>query len=129
MLNLSLNGQFMKILIIDDEILITKSLQRIFSKRHEVFVANDGLTGLELWKQHQPDVVVLDFIMPGLNADQVIALKPATSKAKTCLISAYIGDSETETQILKKVDLFISKPFEDIVLVASQIEKLLGAPT
>lgn len=117
----------MKILLIDDEVLITKSLQRILSRSHHVSVANDGISGLSLWQQINPDLVIIDFIMPGLNADQVIAEKPANSKAKICLISAYIGDSETEAQILKKVDLFISKPFEDIVLVANQIEKLLGA--
>lgn len=122
-----MNGRYMKILIIDDEVLITKSLHRMFSRQHQVFVANDGIQGLALWKEQAPDLVVLDFIMPGLNADQVIAQKPADSKAKICLISAYIGDSEAEAQILKKVDLFISKPFDDIVLVAKQIEKLLGA--
>lgn len=117
----------MKILIIDDEILITKSLQRILGRSHQISIANDGVKGLALWQEVQPDLVIIDFIMPGLNADQVIAQKPLDSKAKVCLISAYIGDSETEAQILKKVDLFISKPFEDIVLVANQIEKLLGA--
>jgi CheY-like chemotaxis protein len=117
----------MKILIIDDEILITKSLERIFNKNHQVQVANDGTSGLQKWREFDPDLVVLDFIMPGLNADQIIQQKPKDTKAKVCLISAYIGDSETETQILKKVDLFISKPFEDIVLVSKKILELVGA--
>jgi len=115
----------MKILLIDDEILITKALARAFSRNYEVEIANDGVSGLEKWKTFDPDLVVLDFIMPGLNADQIIDQKPKDSKAKVCLISAYIGDLETEKQILKKVDLFISKPFEDILVVANKIKSLI----
>lgn len=116
----------MKILIIDDEVLITKALERLMSKRHQVEIANDGVSGLEKWRVFMPDLVVLDFIMPGLNAEQILQQKPPDSHAKVCLISAYIGDSETEGQILKKVDLFISKPFEDIVMVSNKILKLIG---
>ncbi len=117
----------MKILIIDDEILIAKSFERIFAKKHQTMVAYDGKSGLEKWFEFNPDIVILDFIMPGLNGDQVIQKKPKDSHAKICLVSAYIGDSETETQILKKVDLFIPKPFEDIVSVSKQVLDLAGA--
>ncbi|MCK6597900.1 MAG: response regulator [Bdellovibrionaceae bacterium] len=117
----------MKILIIDDEVLIGRTFSRFFSKSHEVRVAIDGTDGLKQWIDFQPDLVILDFIMPGLNAEQLLDKVKPFSKAKVCLISAYIGDTETETQILKRVDLFIAKPFEDIVKVCDKILKILGA--
>lgn len=58
----------MKVLIIDDD----KFIQTVYeSELHqeniEVFLANDGVEGLELAKKEKPDVILLDLIMPHMD--------------------------------------------------------------
>ena len=63
----------MKILIVDDEPLVRKSLSRAFkAKGHEVVEAIDGHDGLKAWLTNKPDAVLLDVLMPGLSGPEVI---------------------------------------------------------
>lgn len=119
----------MKILIIDDEPLIRRSLGRALkSRHHDIFEADDGLNGLQIWLSLDPDIVVLDVLMPGLTGPQVIAKARAEAtslKAKVVLISAYTGENRPEGHSLQGADLFISKPFQDIFAVVDQIEAVV----
>lgn len=63
----------MKVLIVDDEPLVRKSLARACQLRgHEVTEAEDGIKGLELWLRDAPDVVFVDVLMPGLSGPELI---------------------------------------------------------
>ena len=54
-----------KILIVDDSKLIAHVAKTMLTKRgHEVVVAQDGKAGLEAAKSEQPDIILLDLIMP-----------------------------------------------------------------
>ncbi len=120
----------MKILIIDDEPLIRRSLVRALkSRQHDVFEADDGLSGLQSWLTLDPDIVVLDVLMPGLTGPQVIVKARAEAialKAKVVLISAYTGENRTQDHSLQGADLFIPKPFQDIFAVVDQIEAVVN---
>lgn len=114
----------MKILIVDDELLIRRSLRRAAElKGHEVFEAPDGLVGLEQWKKQQPDLVFLDVLMPGLTGPEVLKEMKDLNTAKVVLISAYAGEFDPKT--LAGANLFIPKPFEDIFSVLERGEKLV----
>lgn len=114
----------MKILVIDDEVLITLALKRALIKRgHTVEVANGGTHGLQLWREFKPELVVIDFIMPDMNADQVLAESPERSSCKVVLMSAYLGERTIEKPSSLKVDLFIKKPFDNIFEVCELIER------
>jgi CheY-like chemotaxis protein len=53
-----------RILIIDDEIVIRKVVRRILERAgHEVIDAENGQVGIELFRQHRPDLVITDLIM------------------------------------------------------------------
>ena len=117
----------MKILVIDDEVLITMSLKRALEKRgHSVEVANNGQQGLMLWKQIQPELVVIDFIMPDMNADQVLKDIGERGHCKVVLMSAYLGERTVEKPTSLKIDLFLKKPFDNIFEVCDLIEKVSG---
>ena len=68
----------MKILIVDDEPLVRKSLGRAFkAKGHEVIEAVDGVEGLQRWNellqaQAPPDIVLVDVLMPGLSGPELL---------------------------------------------------------
>jgi two-component system, chemotaxis family, chemotaxis protein CheY len=117
----------MKILVIDDEVLITMSLKRALEKRgHIVEVANGGAQGIEAWRQMKPDLVVIDFIMPDMNADEVLMTIGDRGNCKVVLMSAYLGDKTVEKPPALNIELFIKKPFENIFEVCDLIEKAAG---
>ena len=116
----------MKILIVDDERSIRKSLHRVFSLRgHTVFLAENGIEGLSLCKEKQPDVILADVVMPGMTGLQMIEEVQKTGRIKVALMSAYSGRSHEELIQNGHVDLFISKPFANVFDVADQCESLL----
>lgn len=131
----------MKILIVDDEPLVRKSLSRAFrSQAHEVFAAQDGLQGLAMWREVKPDLVMLDVLMPGLSGPEVlreIFREPQTPtsiesldersserSAKVILMSAYSGEHNMTTAKQMGASLFIPKPFADIFAVVARAEEL-----
>jgi CheY-like chemotaxis protein len=122
-----------KILIVDDEPLVRKSLGRACRARgHEVVEAADGIEGLSVWKSALPHLVFLDVLMPGLSGPELlkeiskeIANDPASGvRAKVILMSAYSGEHNVATAQQMGADLFIPKPFEDVFAVVARAEEL-----
>lgn len=80
-----------KILLVDDE----ESIQIVYREEfeddgYEVISALDGLAGLEKFKQEQPDLVILDIQMPGMNGVEVLRqMKMINPKIPVILSSAY----------------------------------------
>lgn len=116
----------MKILVIDDEILVRLSLKRVFeSQGDQVFLAEDGARGLELWKSEKPDLVFLDVIMPKLTGPEVLTEMGKNKPGKVILMSAYAGEQNQETAKQMGADLFMEKPFENIFEVVATAKGLV----
>src|SRR5215470_13621639 len=61
-----------RILVVDDEVKIVKALRRLLlANGYDVLTASGGLQALELTQQHQPDLILLDMAMPGVNGFSV----------------------------------------------------------
>ncbi len=120
----------MKVLIVDDEALIRISLARVFKTQgDDVEVAHDGIEGEKKWLSFQPDIVVLDVLMPGLSGPQLIEKVHSQTKAKVVLMSAYAADYDMESIKKLGADLFIPKPFENIFAIVEQIKGLYAKPS
>ncbi len=116
----------MKILIVDDESLVRRSLRRVFEMtKHHVLEAEDGQKGLEIWRQESPDIVILDVLMPGLTGPQVLKEIGRDHTAKVILISAYTGEYNLIKARDVGADLFISKPFENVFEIVKMAEALI----
>lgn len=114
----------MRILIVDDESLIRRSLTRVFEDRgHEVVSADNGKDGLESWQSSDFDLVILDVLMPQLTGPQVISERGTKHRSKVVLISAYSGTGFDLTAVPH--DMFVAKPFQDIFSFATNAEKLV----
>lgn len=62
-----------KILVADDEPMIRDLLRRVLIRHHhEIIVASDGREAVDGFRQHRPDVVLVDLHMPGLNGLEVL---------------------------------------------------------
>jgi len=63
-----------KIAIVEDDATISQMYRMKFeSEGYEVEVANGGTTGFELVKDTNPDIVLLDLMMPDMNGDEMLA--------------------------------------------------------
>lgn len=120
----------MKILIVDDEPLVRKSLGRAFkAKGHEVTEAVDGNEGLARWLDANPDVVFVDVLMPGLSGPELLKealpqLREKKWKGRVILMSAYSGEHNVTTAQQMGADLFVPKPFDDVFALVSKAEEL-----
>ena len=117
--------KILKILVVDDEILIRRSFQLAGESRgHIVQSAENGISALSFWSSFDPDLAFIDILMPHMDGFELLKQIPKESKAKTIMISAH--DKMSEKDIKKKgADFFIRKPFNDIFQIIEQAEELV----
>ena len=61
-----------KILVIDDDVNICESLKvHLENEGYEVKIANDGVEGINYFKMYEPDLVLLDIVMPRKDGKEV----------------------------------------------------------
>lgn len=119
-----------KILVIDDEAdLLMMVVARIKKAGYEVLSAKDGKTGLEMARLENPDLILLDLVMPGIDGYQVCRSLKADSKLKAIPVVIFTA-SFCATDISQKVkelsaDGYISKPFQAKQLI-EKIQNILG---
>jgi DNA-binding response OmpR family regulator len=119
----------MKVLIVDDEPLVRRSLSRAFNaKGHHVCEASDGREGLLKWEIESPDVAFVDVLMPELSGPELLrSLSPELRlQTKVILMSAFTGEEGRISVEMAGADAFIPKPFEDIFQLVAIAEEILN---
>jgi len=118
-----------KILIADDEPNIVTALEFLLQRnRYEVFIARNGEDALKLVEAHQPDLVLLDVMMPvrsGYEVCQRMRERAEWRHIKIIMLTAKGRDVEMSKGLSIGADLYITKPFSTQELVA-KINGLLG---
>ncbi len=118
------------VLIADDEPNIVRSLQFLMTKAgYDVRVARDGEQVLEEIARAQPDLVLLDVMMPkrdGFDLCQTIRANPAWAGVRVIMLTAKGRDIEREKGLAMGADDYITKPFSTKDVVA-QVAKVLGS--
>lgn len=101
----------MKILVIDDSGFTRAKLVRLFKDAgHEVYDAESGRKGLEVYKEVKPDVVTVDLLMPEMSGTEFISeLLIEHPDAAVAVISADIQESTQDEVISAGASVFISK--------------------
>jgi len=102
-----------KILIIDDEKLLRWSLEQNLSKEgYTVFSAENGLEGLNTFKEELPDITLLDIHLPDVSGITVLeGIKEINRNALVLMITAF-GDVQTAVKTIKLGAYdFLEKPF------------------
>lgn len=103
-----------KILVIDDEEFITRSLKQHLEKEGcEVVTASTGEEGIEIFMSDGPDIIILDLNMPGMGGMETLrSLKKHDNDIIVIIITAH-GDIETAVSAIKLGAYdFVGKPFE-----------------
>jgi DNA-binding response OmpR family regulator len=119
-----------RVLIADDEPNIVASLEFLMEQAgFEVKVAADGAAVLGLVASFQPELVLLDVMMPVKNGYEVCQLlknDPGTRGVKVILLSAKGRDVEVAKGLELGADAYVTKPFSTRELVAKVKELLEG---
>ena len=110
-----------RLLVVDDQPANIQVLYQTFSADHKVFVATSGAQALAVCADKQPDLVLLDVVMPGLDGYEVcrrLHADEATRHIPVIFVTAH-SDEEAETRGLDAgaVD-FISKPINPKIVRA-----------
>ena len=105
-----------KILIVDDEKDIVETLSFMLkTKGFECICTYDGEEGLSLAKNSNPDLVILDVMMPKINGYKICRLLKFDNKYKKIPIIMITARSQDEDKIIGEetgADEYITKPFE-----------------
>lgn len=117
-----------RVAVIDDEPRIRELLEMTLSHHgYAVRSAADGPTALELIKAWEPDLIVLDVMMPMISGIELLPLLRRVTEAPVIMLSAR-GEVESRVEGLNHgADDYLSKPFEMSELLA-HIEAKLRRP-
>ena len=116
------------ILAVDDEETMLKLLRvNLPLDGYGVITASDGVSALELLEKHQPDMVILDIMMPGLNGFQVLDLIRQRSNVPVIMLTARGEVTTVRDTLALGADDYVRKPFSILELTARIRAKLRRA--
>lgn len=122
-----------KILIIEDDPLMSRMYQKIFTfEGYEVDVAENGEDGLVKVKNGNPNLVLLDIMMPKMNGFEVLEkLKsdPATKKLPIVILTNLAGQKDAETAMSKGAVKYIVKSEYEPKQIANMVKEVLAGYT
>ncbi len=110
-----------RVLLIEDDSDVSKFLETELSHYFDVITAPDGLSGLDSAQSMEPELIICDVLMPGMNGFDV------TRKLKTEFMTSHIpvilltamGTSENQLEGIESgADAYVTKPFSPKLLLA-----------
>jgi DNA-binding response OmpR family regulator len=115
-----------RILVIEDDQHIAEGLQlNLNMKGYQVFIAPDGLSGLQQWKHHRPHLIVLDIMLPGIDGLSLLRnIRLEDERLPILILSAKSDIDDKIEGLAYGVDDYLTKPFHlDEFLL--RVERLL----
>jgi two-component system cell cycle response regulator len=110
-----------RILVVDDEPAIREYEAILLSELgHEVLAAADGAEALELAREKQPHLILLDIMMPELSGIEVcrqLRADPRTRDIRVIVVSAVDAKRALEESIIAGADDFLAKPIHALELM------------
>lgn len=121
----------MTLLVVDDDLAIIELVESLLEDDMNIVSAGNGWEALALAAEHQPDMVLLDLMMPGINGlslTEELRKLPNAERLRIFIMTAHTG-LRPEVERLA-VDGFFPKPFEPDYLMDNLINvaQRLGKP-
>jgi len=120
-----------KILIADDEVhirvLLELTLEDLEDAGVELLSASDGLEAWDIAQAEQPDLIILDLMMPGLSGYEVCQLvrcDPDLSNTHIIMLTAKGQEADQRRSIEVGADEYITKPFDPNYLIGRAADVL-----
>jgi DNA-binding response OmpR family regulator len=113
------------IMAIDDEVEVLRLLKKIFEEEEYDFIgATSGDAAFSLLQNHQPDLIILDIMMPGLDGFQVLELIRRNSDIPVIILTGRGEMAALRDSVEMGADDYVKKPFYRLELVARVRAKL-----
>lgn len=115
-----------KLLIVDDEKSMGDLIKPFFERRgYSVFYADLGNKGLEIFKNENPDVVLLDLGLPDIDGKEVLSQMRALNKNSKIIVLTGFSEEDIKTKVLPLgADAYFTKPCK-LPLVDEKIKEML----
>src|SRR5215469_8440148 len=111
-----------RILVVDDVEANVRLLEaKLAAEYYEVITASNALSAIELAASEQPDIILLDVVMPGLDGFETcrrIKEDHRTRHIPVVLVTALDGRQDRVTGLDAGADEFLTNPVEDLFLFA-----------
>lgn len=120
------------ILTIEDQPDIRRLIRMTLEfKGHHVMEAGDGVEGLRLAREHRPDLILLDVMMPGmdgLTVGKTLASDPQLSPIPVVMLSALGSGEDIDAGLQTGARAYLVKPFSPWELLA-KVDQLTSTNT
>ncbi len=121
-----------KIVVVEDEKAISDIIKYNLEKEgYEVYTAYDGMAGLELIETLNPDIILLDIMMPKMDGLQVCKRVRKTKNMPIIMLTAKAEEIDKVVGLELGADDYITKPFgmrELIARVKASLRRSIGEP-
>jgi DNA-binding response OmpR family regulator len=108
-----------RVLLVEDDDVIREATQLALERNgFTVDVAADGLTGLDMFRAANPDVALLDIMLPGMNGVSLCRQIREESPTPVIMMSARADPVDVVLGLEAGADDYVTKPFDSTVLVA-----------
>jgi two-component system alkaline phosphatase synthesis response regulator PhoP len=108
-----------KILVIDDEQSILNLVSAYLRPEgYDVYTATDGTSGLKAARAYQPDLVILDIMLPGMDGIEVLSRLRRESDVYVIMLTAKTEETDKIVGLSVGADDYVTKPFSPRELVA-----------
>ena len=109
----------MKILVVDDEDLLVKGIRfNLQNDGYEIITGSNGMEAVALAKDHSPDLIILDVMMPEMDGMTACARIREFSNVPIILLTAKTGDMDKLMGFEHGADDYVTKPFNILELKA-----------
>ena len=119
-----------RILLVDDSNTVLMMERMILAKGpYEILLARDGLEAVSRARADQPDLILLDVMMPkldGLSACAAIRSEPATAHIPIVMVTTRGEEENIETAFRNGCTDYVTKPINGLELLA-KLQNILGA--
>ncbi|WP_047984069.1 response regulator transcription factor [Ornithinibacillus californiensis] len=101
-----------KVLIVDDEKIILEVLEAYFEKEGwEIILASNGIEALRKIKGNNPDIIILDLMLPDISGEEVCRLTRKESDVPIIMLTAKSAEDDLINGIVIGADDYVMKPF------------------
>ena len=111
-----------KLLLIDDDPGILQALKRMFfEEAYTIYACSNGTDGVKVAEEEQPDVILLDVMMPGINGYEACKRLKKNSSTQNIPVIMLTGNNESSEKIKgfrNGAADYITKPFDQAELLA-----------
>ncbi len=115
-----------RILVVEDESHIAEGIKlNLLIKGYDVKIASDGLTGIKFWREWNPNLIILDIMLPVIDGFSVLrTIRKEDEKLPVLILSAKSSVEDKIHGLRCGVDDYLAKPF-DLDEFLLRIERLI----